>query len=56
MAEQETLCTACGACVVVAGLDGDGRPFVRQQCPECGAALDPPEEQDSYYPLSLEAR
>jgi DNA-directed RNA polymerase subunit RPC12/RpoP len=56
MGEQETVCDGCGERVVVAGLDGDGRPFVRQQCSECDEALDQTEEQDRYYSLACEVR
>jgi endogenous inhibitor of DNA gyrase (YacG/DUF329 family) len=50
------LCGGCGETVVVVGYDGDGRPFVREQCPDCGAAVDVPDETEPYYPLSLEPR
>jgi endogenous inhibitor of DNA gyrase (YacG/DUF329 family) len=54
MGEQQATCSACGAQVTVRGLDGDGRPFVREQCSECGAEVDLPDAVASYYPLSLE--
>jgi hypothetical protein len=56
MSEQAVVCGACGEAVVVVGYDGDGRPFVREHCPGCGAALDVPDEPESYYSLALEAR
>lgn len=55
MSEQQVACDACGAQVVVRGLDGDGRPFTRSHCAECGAEVDVPDAVESYYPLSLEA-
>ncbi len=56
MHEQKVTCSECGAQVVVRGLDGDGRPFSRSHCAECGAEVDLPDEADSYYSLAEPAR
>jgi endogenous inhibitor of DNA gyrase (YacG/DUF329 family) len=52
MSEQAVLCSECGETVVVVGYDGDGRPFVREQCPFCSAPCDAEDEQESYYSLA----
>jgi rRNA maturation protein Nop10 len=52
MSEQEVVCSECGEAVVVVGYDGDGRPFVREQCPDCGAALDVPDATEPWYSLA----
>jgi ribosomal protein S27AE len=56
MSEQAVLCSGCGETVVVAGYDGDGRPFVREQCTDCGAAVDVPDETEPYYSLAESPR
>lgn len=56
MNEQQVTCSECGAEVVVRGLDGDGRPFTRDWCPDCGAEVDLPDAVESWYSLALEAR
>jgi acetone carboxylase gamma subunit len=38
------------------GYDGDGRPFVREQCPDCGAALDVPDATEPWYSLAESPR
>jgi DNA-directed RNA polymerase subunit RPC12/RpoP len=56
MGEQQVACGACGEVVTVRGLDGDGRPFSRTLCTECGSEVDLPDETDAYYSLACEAR
>jgi predicted RNA-binding Zn-ribbon protein involved in translation (DUF1610 family) len=56
MSEQAVVCSGCGWAIVPVGYDGDGKPFRRERCPNCGAALDVPDETEPYYPLSLEPR
>jgi endogenous inhibitor of DNA gyrase (YacG/DUF329 family) len=56
MGEEQVVCSACGAEVVVRGLDGDGRPFVRAWCPECDAEVDVPDAVEGYYSLAESAR
>lgn len=56
MSERAVLCSECGWAIVPVGYDGDGRPFRREQCPNCGAALDVPDAPEGDYPLSMEPR
>ncbi len=56
MGEQQVICSACGAQVVVRGLDGDGRPFTRTACQDCGAEVDLPDAVDDWYSLAEPAR
>jgi endogenous inhibitor of DNA gyrase (YacG/DUF329 family) len=52
VSEQAVVCSGCGETVVVVGYDGDGRPFRREQCPDCDAEVDVPDETEGSYPLA----